>query len=511
MPFAGFTAIAGRDPRGILYLSMGCVRMPKESKRRMEIMTRLRYAICALISCGSIAAAPAGAEPVPFTRVTVDEAQAPWGKGLADVDGDGRLDVVVGGGWVLESRAYWYRSGDPTRYFIGEVPQGEDMETVRTGDINGDGAPDVVLSEDIRWFENPHGKGGDPRQPWTVHVVDPDDPDYEAHDIRIFDMNRDGRADILARNIQEGHPGAKLYLQGPGNSWTAVTLANVPLGRGVAIGDINGDGRLDIAAGGGWFEQPVDPVAGEWTRHEFKPTSETGGSIATGDINRDGRLDIVLVGDVPWPTELTWFEAPEDPVNGAWIPHDVAVLELVHSLHLVDMDGNGALDIVTAERAESEQKRVAVYYNSASGNVWTEQILGIDGSHNLAVGDLEPDGDMDILGANWNPGATDGGAIVLWVNQRDGDNDGVTLFDNCTTIANPDQRDTDGDGYGNRCDADLNNDNFVNSLDLSIFKQAFFTSNADADINGDSFVNSLDLSFFKQMFFKAPGPSAVVP
>ncbi|VAW59289.1 hypothetical protein MNBD_GAMMA08-306 [hydrothermal vent metagenome] len=92
--------------------------------------------------------------------------------------------------------------------------------------------------------------------------------------------------------------------------------------------------------------------------------------------------------------------------------------------------------------------------------------------------------------------------------------------DNCTLAANGplildaggnSQLDTDNDGFGNMCDADLNNDNIVNSLDLGLFKIRFSTTDADADINGDGIVNSLDLGLFKSLFFKPPGPSGPLP
>ena len=98
------------------------------------------------------------------------------------------------------------------------------------------------------------------------------------------------------------------------------------------------------------------------------------------------------------------------------------------------------------------------------------------------------------------------------VYETDTDLDGVPdFFDNCIEVENITQADTDLDGYGNACDGDLNNDDFVNSLDLGIFKQLFMAPGSPADFNDDFIVNSLDLGMFKQMFFKPPGPSSNVP
>ncbi len=92
----------------------------------------------------------------------------------------------------------------------------------------------------------------------------------------------------------------------------------------------------------------------------------------------------------------------------------------------------------------------------------------------------------------------------------DSDNDGVDdAIDNCLLVANADQRDTNADGFGNLCDGDLNNDCGVNSIDLSIFKPAFFGADGDSDLNGDGVVDFLDLQILKSIFFLPPGPSGL--
>jgi hypothetical protein len=97
---------------------------------------------------------------------------------------------------------------------------------------------------------------------------------------------------------------------------------------------------------------------------------------------------------------------------------------------------------------------------------------------------------------------------IVTVLAPDDDGDGVAnVNDNCVLTANTNQRDTDGDGYGNWCDADLDNSGFVNFGDLAAFKAAFGTTDADADLDGSGFVNFGDLARFKALFGQPPGPS----
>ena len=91
----------------------------------------------------------------------------------------------------------------------------------------------------------------------------------------------------------------------------------------------------------------------------------------------------------------------------------------------------------------------------------------------------------------------------------DADGDGVAdTIDNCTNVANAAQIDTDVDGHGNICDADIDQSCFTNFDDLTQMKAAFFSNDPDLDLDSSGFVNFDDLAIMKNMFFTAPGPSA---
>jgi hypothetical protein len=140
-------------------------------------------------------------------------------------------------------------------------------------------------------------------------------------------------------------------------------------GHGLATGDVNGDGRLDLVSPVGWFEQPAPGTpAGLWTLHKAvvkTPAGETvarfgngGADIYVYDVNNDKRPDIITSLAAHGPG-LAWFEqmadgsfeqrtimrAPAEKTS----PSEVAFTEL-HALTLADMDGDGLQDIVTGKR-----------------------------------------------------------------------------------------------------------------------------------------------------------------
>ena len=182
--------------------------------------------------------------------------------------------------------------------------------------------------------------------------------------------------------------------------------------------------------------------------------------------------------------DLDWLDANTLAVTVA----DPAAPSTVR-LHRINVDGTVVSDHIILSQNASAVGVQTVALADGLVAVWQET--------------LQP-GVNDVVAQRVNADGT--------VGAPDSDGDGVAdALDNCVDVPNSGQRDSNGDGYGNPCDADLNNDSITNVLDLGLFRQVFFTGDADADFNGDGVVNVVDLGRMRQLFFLPPGPSGLAP
>lgn len=145
----------------------------------------------------------------------------------------------------------------------------------------------------------------------------------------------------------------------------------------------------------------------------------------------------------------------------------------------------------------------AVAFDPKTGAELGRGIVDNEGNGSIDLGDFK--GDNVVV----RVASPDGSATQAAAKETDTDGDGVPdSRDNCVLVSNKDQLDTDGDGYGNACDADLNNDGFTNALDTAAFRSQLGKRGVAADLNGDGIVNALDTARFSKLLGKVPGPSA---
>lgn len=228
----------------------------------------------------------------------------------ADFDGDGRADLVVADGVKVNGRALWLRQSPagPGAFLAPvslPVGSGRGSEDVAVGDVDGDGLPDVVLAagSGVAVFHRRTAGGFA-----SVSILA---AGINAVGVAIGDLDGDGRPDIVAANAGNasagGAGGASVTLlrQTSAGQFVATDIPVADGARRLAIGDLNADGRPDIAVVSLVYQAQSIPsrvsvllqsptARGQFAVAEVHDATYSGNFIAIADLNDDGRNDLVV-------------------------------------------------------------------------------------------------------------------------------------------------------------------------------------------------------------------------
>jgi hypothetical protein len=368
--------------------------------------------------------------PLRFTRVTIDSeggGQVTESVATGDLDGDGRPDVVVAG----DERLIWYRSPGWALEQIASGRFGAGAMTV-VRDVDGDGRMDVVTGArdalETRWYRNtPDG--------WESHVLA---SDAYCHDLEFGDLDGDGRADAAC---VDQHRRRVVWLAAPADptaTWRLREVDGDENAMGAAIADIDGDGRADIVAGRAWYRNGGPDT---WTRYPFTSVRIDGYDYFTNyarvnvlDLDGDGRLDVFATLYAETPAGRAYaFLAPADPRSAPWteVVVDPTPLFGVHSQVVARFDGSNRPQVMVGETniggfgfGTNPSPQLYVYRllgAAADPAAWERTTIDTVGTHEAQAVDLDGDGLPDLVGHDENTDLTGtNGPVQAWQNDSRG-------------------------------------------------------------------------------------------
>lgn len=349
---------------------------------------------------------------------------------IVDIDSDGVNDFVIG--MQREGRSVvWYRYS-PAGWTVYVIE--DETFNIEAGgtyaDVDGDGDFDVVMGTDhldnkVWWWENPY-PNFDPDTPWTRRVIK-GEGEAKHHDQLFGDFDNDGQVELAFWNQKAK---SLMLAEIPADPLAASSWSYTPIftsageGEGLGSGDVNGDGTLDLLGAGYWFEHTGGT---DFVAHAVAPDVHEASRITAGDLVPGGNLELVMVpGD--GVGALQWFECGGDATDPAcWVAHDLLPddVHYGHSLELADFDEDGHLDIFVAEMGfPAAAARMWIFYGDGAGGFTTTEVASDVDNHESKVGDLDGDGDLDILAKPYNintPG------MSIWINELRSPGDTLTL------------------------------------------------------------------------------------
>ena len=342
---------------------------------------------------------------------------------LADIDGDGDLDFLTAP-QDLSLPFVWFENVDglggvgAASREITTLP----VTDFESADVDRDGDLDVVVAAwaDIYWFENIDGAGNE----WTRRlIVEPSIDTYTYYDFVLGDINEDGYLDIVYDDfngvrayVQDGEDGTfELSAE--------VFFEREPKDTGrresVTLGDIDNDGHLDVVYARhiisqsyiGWFRN----VDGTGLFEKERRVTDLGWNTETlvvNDIDGDGRNDILSglylyrnLGVSKDPGEIDSAAYRFERTKLAF----EYVLPVTHEIS-VDMDLDGDLDVLAASGWNSDSFAVAWFENNGRiDGSWPRHLLQLTGARSMDIGDINNDGQLDVVvsdfDVHWWPSA----------------------------------------------------------------------------------------------------------